>query len=224
MATKYLEAAADFPGSVNDNGNNTRAIFVDTDDENAQFYDKTAAAWRKFVTLDQTQTLTGKTLTSPTITGPTISGAIDSDLKVLAANAAMASGDTGATLTTLTGFSWTVTAAGVYAFEFEGPVTMTTNGGLTLAFKLTTATLTSLALEAIQTTASAIAVAANFTTATDQAKFVDQKATAYTYVRITGTLVVLAAGSIAFQAAQNTSHIDTTTVLKGFKGRMVRTS
>jgi hypothetical protein len=46
MATKYLEAAADYPGSVADAAGNVREIFVDTDTETVQVYDKTNSRWQ----------------------------------------------------------------------------------------------------------------------------------------------------------------------------------
>ena len=64
-------------------------------------------------------------------------------------------------------------------------------------------------------TDNATAVSVQSTTVTDQTKFVDTKAAAYTYVRITGTLVVNAAGNLAVQCAQNAAHADTTTILAG---------
>lgn len=45
MATKYLEAAADFPGSVSDAAGNVREIYVDTDNETVKVYDKTNSVW-----------------------------------------------------------------------------------------------------------------------------------------------------------------------------------
>lgn len=46
MATKYIEAAADFPGSVADAAGNVREIFVDTDTEAVLVYDKTNSLWK----------------------------------------------------------------------------------------------------------------------------------------------------------------------------------
>lgn len=165
-------------------------------------------------TISSTSTLTNKTLTSPTITGATISGEIDSDLKVLAASAAIT---TSATLAALTGFSWTVVAAGTYVFEVNLPATMTTNGGLSVAFKYTTATLTSIQVQTYAATGTdnGTAVSTQSTTTTDQTKFFDSKAAAYTLVNLKGSFVVNAAGTVAVQVAQNTSHSDTTTVLAG---------
>ncbi len=57
MATKYIEAAATFPGSVADAAGNVREIYVDTDTEVVKVYDKTASAWRS-VGLPTPQTVT----------------------------------------------------------------------------------------------------------------------------------------------------------------------
>lgn len=169
---------------------------------------------------DTAGTYAGATLTSPTLTSPTLSSITDSDVKVLAADATATSN---ATLASLTGFSWTLVAAGTYAFRVRGKVGMTTNGGLALAFKYTTLTLTSIVVNASQRTASAFALAQS-TTTTDQTKFIDQKAVVYLDVELQGSLVVNAGGTLAVQFAQNTSHSDTTTVYKGFMAEFVRTS
>jgi hypothetical protein len=166
---------------------------------------------------------TGGTYASATFTSPTLSSITNSDVKVLAADATANSGSTGATLTSLTGFSWTLVAAGTYAFTIRGKVGMTTNGGLSLAFKYTTLTLTSIVVNAFQRTASVFALAQS-TTTTDQTKFIDQKAVVYINVELQGSLIVNAGGTLAVQFAQNTSHADTTTVFKGFTGEFVRTS
>src|SRR5258708_5584834 len=102
-----------------------------------------------YVTTGATQTLTAKSLTSPTLTGTvagaaTLAGNIFSDLKVLAASATFSNT---ATLATLTGFSWTLIAGATYIFEVNLPTTMTTVGGLSVAFTLTTATLTSMQMQ-----------------------------------------------------------------------------
>ncbi len=162
----------------------------------------------------------GATLTDAVLVDPTLSGITNSDVKVLAADATATSN---VTLTGLTGFSWTLEAAGTYAFSIRGKVGMTTNGGLSMAFKYTTLTLTSIVVNAYQRTASAFALAQS-TTVTDQTKFIDQRATAYLDVELQGSLVVLVGGTVALQFAQNTSHSDTTTVYKGFVGEFVRTS
>lgn len=170
-----------------------------------------------------TQTLTGKTLTSPTITSPTLSGITLSDIKVLAADATFTST---AALATLTGFSWSVSAGGVYVFDAMIPASMTINGGISLAFKYTTATLTAIQVTGYISTATdnAAAVSVQSTTTTDQTKFIDTKTAAYTYATLKGAIFVNAAGTIALQAAQNTSHSDTTTVKKGTYMSLIRVS
>lgn len=184
---------------------------------------KNAAGVLQFTLLSQmpmSNVLSG-TITGATIASSTLSqGNIFSDVKVLAADATATSN---ATLTSLTGFSWTLTAAGTYAFNVRGKVGMTTNGGLAMAFKYTTATLTSILVNAYQRTASAFALAQS-TTTTDQTKFINQKAIVYLDVELQGSLVVNAGGTVAVQFAQETSHVDTTTIYKGFVGSFVRTS
>ncbi len=163
------------------------------------------------------------TYANATLTAPTLSSVKNTDTKVLAADATASSATTGTTLTSLTGFSWTLVAAGTYAFRIRGKVGFTTNGGLALAFKYTTLSLTSIAVTAVQRTASVFALAQS-TTTTDQTKFIDQKAVLYVDVELVGSLVVNAGGTLAVQFAQNTSHADVTTVYKGFVGEMVRTA
>ncbi len=165
----------------------------------------------------------GATLTDAILIRPRLFGVTNDDVKVLAADATASSASTGATLTSLTGFSWTLVAAGTYAFRIRGKVGFTTGGGLALAFKYTTLTLTSILVTAVQRTASVFALAQS-TTTTDQTKFIDQKAVLYIDVELEGSLVVLAGGTLALQFAQNTSHADTTTVYKGLVGEFVRTA
>src|SRR5258706_16484377 len=88
MATKYLEAAATYPGSTADAAKNVREIYVDTDVEIVKVYDKTNSVWRPIgdpsavsVTASATLVLeessrpiiinaaAGLTLTLPTATG-----------------------------------------------------------------------------------------------------------------------------------------------------------
>jgi len=174
-----------------------------------------------YVTTGATQTLTAKSLTSPVITGTvtgaaTVAGLIEADTKVLAATATYSATTT---LATLTGFSWSLIAGATYVFEVNLPTTMTTVGGLSVAFKYTTATLTSIQLQTYAATASdlATAVSTQSTTTTDATKFFDSKAAAYTLVTLKGSLVVNAAGTLAVQACQNTSagSGDATLVLLG---------
>lgn len=170
---------------------------------------------------------TGQAINSPTISGATNSGNIASDTKVLAADFTAASGSTGSTLTSLTGVSWTVVAGATYRFRAALPaVTQTANGGAKMAFKLTTATLTSVNLRIRPTTDTdnTGAVSTSFTTTTDQATWFDQKTAVYTNYTAEGSFVVGTGGTLAVQAAQNTSHADTTTITAGAFFELVRTA
>lgn len=150
-----------------------------------------------------TDTLTNKTLTSPVISGGSETGVVQSDYKVLAANATYAGTVTPATLT---GFSWTV-VAGTYIFELNLPATMTTNGGLTINFLLTTAVLTSIQYQSYAATATdnSTAVSTNGTTTASGTKVFDDKTAAYTHVNVKGSMVVGTGGTFAWQGCQNTS-------------------
>jgi len=192
-------------------------IYVDSDDNIAKMVPAGSGSTEvQIIDASSVQTLTNKTLTAPTI-----AGVINSDIKVLAADATATSN---VVLTTLTGFSWTVIAGKTYRFRARLFTTMTTNGGLSLALKYTTATLTSIKAKtyAATDTDNTTGVSTQSTTTTDQTKFFDSKAAAYTCVELEGTLVVNAAGSIALQICQNTSHIDTTTILLGSFAELVR--
>jgi hypothetical protein len=128
--------------------------------------------------------------------------------------------------TDITGFSWTVAASGVYVFDLFLDTTMTTVGGLTLEFKLTTATLTSIRYDTYASTASdnTLAVSTTGTTTTDSTKVFDSKTSAYTYVKVSGSFVVNAGGSFKWQACQNTSAGagDATQILIGSRASLVR--
>lgn len=146
---------------------------------------------------------TGGTYTASTLTANTFSGNIFSDAKVLAASITYTSNVTAATIT---GFSWSV-VPGTYIFNVNLPATMTTVGGLTVNFKLTTATLTSIQYQSYAATASdnTTAVSTQGTTTTDATKVFDSKTAAYTLVTVKGSMVVAVAGTFAWQACQNTS-------------------
>lgn len=145
---------------------------------------------------------------------------VNSDVKVLAATVTTTTN----VLASLSGFSWTLQAGATYQFEANLFTTQTTNGGLSVAFKYTTATLTSIAVDTYQSTASdnTTAVSAQSTTTTDQTKFIDNKTAAYTSAKLRGTLVVNAGGTVALQTAQNTTNSDTTSVLLGSYARFTR--
>lgn len=149
-------------------------------------------------------TTSTQTFTNKTLTAPTLSAVIDSDRKVLAASQTF---DANVVAATVTGWSWSVVAGATYAFDINLDTTMTTNGGLALSFKLTTATLTSIRYSTYQSTASdnTTAVSTTGTTTTDATKMIDNKTAAYISSRVRGSFVVNAAGTLAFQACQNTS-------------------
>lgn len=153
----------------------------------------------------------------------TLSNKINGDQVVLAATATFTSTITAATLT---GFSWTVVAAGTYIFDAELFTTMTTNGGGTVSFKLTTAVLASIRYNAYASTATdnSTAVSVQGTTTTDATKVFDSKTAAYTRVRVNGSMVVTTGGTFAWQVTQNTSNTDTTSFLIGSYGRLTRTA
>lgn len=147
-----------------------------------------------------------------------------SDIKVLAATVNITSGTTGATLTSLTGFSWNVAAGATYQYEINLPCTMTTNCGGAVAFKLTTATLATTQYQTYAATASdnTTAVSTQGTTTTDQTKMFNSLAAAYTLINIKGSFVTTLGGSVALQVAQNTSHADTFAVLLGGYAKLTR--
>lgn len=114
----------------------------------------------------------------------------------------------------------TLESGNKYQFEMELYTTMTTNGGLALAFNTPdTLTLTSIVYATEELTASATATAVG-TTATMGTKVIDNATAAYTIVRVSGSFVVNATGTLEITAAQHTSHTDTTTIAKGSTLRM----
>ncbi len=233
MATKYIdkEYGTDSSTAITDTAANRRKV-QNLPDATGLVWDKVALDFKfngndvikSLADTSTAQTLTNKTLTAPTITGsPTLTGAtitgatvagnINSDTKVLVATATTTTN----VLASLTGFSWSLVAGATYKFDVELATTQTTNGGLTVAFKYTTATLTSIQLKTYQSTDTdnTTAISTNNTTTTDATKFIDNKTAAYTRSRLHGTLVVNAAGTVAIQVAQNTTNSDTTSILLG---------
>jgi hypothetical protein len=162
-------------------------------------------------------------ITSGTITGATVSANINTDHKNLVASATFDNSDTP---TALTGFSWTVVAGATYRFDIDLATTMTTNGGLDLAFALTTATLTSIRYNFYAATASdnTTAVSGTGTTATSGTNMFSSKTAAYTAVRIYGSFVVNAGGTFALTACQETAAAggDATIVLLNSRASVVR--
>lgn len=241
MATAYLRRGATLiPGQSGKA--DASPIYVDSDTSTVKVVPgSTGTTEKELVDTSTAQSLTNKTLgagtvlptsqaiTTPTITGGSLTGAalsanINGDVKVLAATQNFDNQvGQGTTLTTVTGMSWTV-VPGTYRFKFHGTVTMTTNGGLKMAFKLTTAVLTSLALRIRQSTDTdnTGAISAAFTTATDQATWFSQKTVAFTNVIVEGTMVVGTGGTIDVQAAQETAHNDDSTIVLGAFAEMER--
>ncbi len=145
------------------------------------------------------------------------------DVKRLAASITY---DANVVAATITGFSWSVVASGQYIFEMYLPLTVTTVGGITVSFLLTTATLTSIEYHAYISTATdnTGAVSVRGTTTTSATKIIDTKTAAYTYAKVVGSMVVNAGGTFAWQACQNTSATggDVSIILLGAYAKMQR--
>ena len=177
-----------------------------------------------YVTTGATQTLTAKSLTAPTITG-IVAGVPDLTLALGTSNVKFCSAQvdvsTSAALVNITGLTgFAVVASGVYRFDINISGTSGGSGGMKVAFKLTTTTLTDLEAMATGFTASAVACQ-HTTTATDQASLFAQTA-AVIGVRITGRITVNAAGTIAVQIAQNASDGTATSAYVGSSASFTR--
>lgn len=192
---------------------------VDSDDNILKFIPAGSGTTEvQIVDASSTQTLTNKTLTAPTI-----SAGIDSDTKYLAASITY---DANTTPALITGFAWSVAAGGVYEFDVNLSTTMTTNAGLTVAFKLTTATLTSIRYTTYASTATdnGTAVSTYGTTAADLTEPFNSKTAAYTTVNLRGVIVVNAAGTFSWYGCQETSGTagDVTILLLNSTAKMKR--
>lgn len=173
-------------------------------------------------TLSSTAVLTNKTLTTPVINGA-VTGTAD-QVKFCTTQFDAVTGTTGTTLTNIVGLTgFTLDAAGTYQFEVEISGVSTVNCGIKLGFKYTTATLTSLESKAVGQAAASMALS-RVTSTTDQATLFGSNAAAWLGVRITGQIVVNAAGTLALQAAQNAAHADTTSVYVGSWMRLKKVS
>lgn len=175
-----------------------------------------------------TDTIVGRattdTLTNKTLTAPTITGSITDNTKYCTTQFDAVTGTTGSTLTNIVGLTGiTLVAGATYAFEIELSGISTTNCGIKVGFKYTTATLTSLESKAIAQAAASMALV-HSTTATDAATLIGTNAAAWLGVRLTGRIVVNASGTLAIQAAQNAAHADTTSVYVGSWAKFVRTA
>ncbi len=182
----------------------------------------------KVITVPSGTTFAGATLTSPTITTPTvtggtisgatISGTISSSSKVSTAQ----KDSTDTTLADIVGLTAIALVAGAtYRFEIELAGTCGGTGGWKVAFKYTTATLTSIEATSLAYTATAVAVA-HTTTTTDQASLIASN-TAFIYGRIVGSMVVNAAGTLAVQFAENSAN-STSSIYAGSAATFVRTA
>lgn len=194
--------------------NKTKAagIGIDTSASSLLKYNQ-AGTIRTVVSTDGIQTLTNKT----------ISGAIAGDTQFCTTQFDAVTGTTGTTLTNivgLTGFS--LVAAGSYMFDISIQGVSTANCGFKLGFGYTTLTATSLEAMGAGFTAAAVAVQHTTTSTTGMTLFA--QTAAVILVRITGRIVVNAAGTLAVQAAQNAAHADTTSVFVGSYARFIRVS
>ncbi len=160
-------------------------------------------------------TATG-TLTAGTIAGTAIGA---NSIVKSSANQSFTSGDTGATLTNLTGLVQTV-VPGTYKYRVFLPGVSTANSGMKVAFKLTTTVLTSIEATG-QAFAAAASVTAHTTTTTDQTTLIGST-TAALLAAVEGTMVVGTGGTIQVQGAQNALHADTTTFYLGGTFELVR--
>lgn len=136
--------------------------------------------------------------------GPTIATATASQIAAVGFTRSTAQLDKTAStvLANVTGLSQAV-LAGTYFFEINLTGTAGASGGWKVAFNYTGATLSALNATGFAFTASAVAVAAT-TTTTTQASIIASTA-ANIGGRITGTMVVTAAGTVQLQFAQNVS-------------------
>jgi hypothetical protein len=155
-----------------------------------------------------------------TLTNKTMSGAIASDTKRCSAQVDRVSSTTLTNITGLTGFS--LVAAATYAYDIDLQVVCTANSGINVAFKYTTLTLTSIQSANTAVVAAGLAYART-TTATDQFLLIDSAAVVLN-VRLTGTMVVNAAGTLDVQIAQKASHGDTTSAFVGSTATFTRTA
>lgn len=130
-------------------------------------------------------------------------------------------GTTGTTLTDIVGLTgFNLIAGASYAFELNLGTVGTSNSGVKIGFALTTATLTSIEYQVTGFVAAGVA-ASRGTTATSGTAIYGAT-TATLIVRATGRMVVNAAGTLAFQAAQNAAHADETKVFVGSWARLTR--
>lgn len=151
------------------------------------------------------QTLSNKTLTDPIETnGHRCTAQLDK---------------TDDTLADVTGLVQTV-VPGTYIFRINLDTISTANGGVQAAFKYTDTVVSALNALAKYIDAAAIS-AERFTGNADQDPIADQLV-ATVSLEITGTMVVTTGGTVQLQFAQNTTHVDTSSVLVGSSMEFIR--
>lgn len=134
-----------------------------------------------------------------TLTGKTLSANINADTK----RCGTQNDNAGATLSNVVGLVQTV-VAGTYKFNIKLSGLADGTGGVKIAFKLTTAVITSWDTVAKGYTASAVAVQHN-TTTTDQTLLFDQAA-AVIAIDVEGIVIVGTGGTMQLQHAQHTAN------------------
>jgi len=167
--------------------------------------DPGGAATVAYINPTTAQSISNTTLSTGTLTTPIYSG----ETALCTAQFNATSGDTADTLTNVTGMVVTV-VPGTYAFRVQVPGVSTGNSGIKLSFKYTGTVVSSMESMARGFTASAVAVEHSTNTA-DQPDLFSATA-AYIDVVIEGIMVVGTGGTVQVQAAQNASHVDTTSV------------
>lgn len=160
------------------------------------------------------------TLTLPAVTG-TIASTTGTNLFLPDVKRCSAQVDatttTLANVTGLTGFA--LVAGATYTYALDLNTTCGGTGGVKVALNYTTATLTTFNGTSIATTATAVAVAQT-TSTTNQVSLIASN-TANINVKITGTIVVNAAGTVDVQFAENSAN-STSSVLVGSTAQFTR--
>jgi hypothetical protein len=186
--------------SIKLKGSSTGKAVIATANSSGSDYTATLpAATDTIALIAATQTLTNKTIT----------GAVSTDWSRCSSQQDATSN---ITLANVTGLVATV-VPGTYAFVVNLPGTATANGGIKVAFKLTTTVLTSIEATGKGFTASAL-VTQHTTTTADQTLLLDSQ-TAIIDTVIRGSMVVGTGGTIQMQMAQHASHADTSSVYAG---------
>lgn len=133
------------------------------------------------------------------------------DVSKATATFSATSGDTGTTLTNVTGLVTGELEPGTYSFRINLGTVATANSGLKIGLKQSVASMVSaIEYDAVGFTASGV-VAARGTTTTDAATILGSTS-AIIVAQVSGVVTVALKGTLQLQAAQNASHADTTSV------------